>query len=214
MLTVLYRTLNGAQNKTRWVCLCDCGKVTVCTAQGLEHGKTTSCGCVRLSRRRYNKYDLTNTYGIGYTNNTNIPFYFDKDDYDKIKNFTWFENDQGYICSNTGRNNASTIRMHRLVMDADDKIIIDHKNNNRADNRKNNLRPADKQKNGINRKCNKTNKIGIKGVVKTKNNRYVAQIMFNGKKRHIGTYDTVEEAQQARVKVEKEIYGEFAYDAS
>lgn len=210
-LTVLYRTNNGSGDKTMWVCSCDCGKIICKSAQRLEHGTALSCGCIRLSRRKYNEYDLTNDYGIGYTNNTQIPFYFDKEDYDKIKNYTWFENDQGYIITTTNRHGMPALRMHRLIMNIDDKNIIDHKNNNRADNRKENLRLATKQTNSINRGCNKTNKLGVKGVEKIKNGRYIARIMFNGKTQHIGTYDTIEEARQARLRKEIELFGEFAY---
>lgn len=36
--------------------------------------------------KRYNRYDLTGEYGIGYTNQ-GVEFYFDLEDYDKIKEY-------------------------------------------------------------------------------------------------------------------------------
>ena len=46
--------------------------------------------------RSVNKYDLNlidehGKYGIGYCSNTNNKFYFDMDDYDKIKDIYWYE---------------------------------------------------------------------------------------------------------------------------
>ena len=32
--------------KTRWICLCDCGRTTVVQSSNLRAGHTTSCGCV------------------------------------------------------------------------------------------------------------------------------------------------------------------------
>ena len=49
----------------------------------------------RLQNGRYygeNIYDLSNEYGIGYTSNTKEPFYFDLEDYDKVKEYCWSAN--------------------------------------------------------------------------------------------------------------------------
>ena len=59
-----------------------------------------SCGCM-LHDIKGNKYDLNREYGIGWTSNTNQEFYFDLEDYDKIKNYTWLETDSGYIASDS-----------------------------------------------------------------------------------------------------------------
>jgi len=216
-LKVLYRTFNNDHNDSQWVCLCDCGTIKPYSACKLTTGTTQSCGCYKKDRiskakRKYNKYDLSKEYGIGYTTNTNIPFYFDKEDYDLIKDLCWIENDQGYIISPT-KSNSSKIRLHRLIMGVtDSESIIDHKNNNRADNRKSNLRIADKQTNSINRGCNKNNELGIKGVSKiTNSNKYMARIMYNGETIYLGSFDSIEEARQARASKEIELFREFAY---
>lgn len=45
LLTVVGRAENNPQGKSRWHCVCDCGKLTVALRDGLARGKTTSCGC-------------------------------------------------------------------------------------------------------------------------------------------------------------------------
>jgi hypothetical protein len=43
----------GNRNQIKWECLCDCGKKHKVTGESLRDGKSTSCGCKRLSP--YNK---------------------------------------------------------------------------------------------------------------------------------------------------------------
>ncbi len=38
--------------KRRWLCKCDCGKMSLCLSYGLRVGQTRSCGCVALWRKR------------------------------------------------------------------------------------------------------------------------------------------------------------------
>ena len=45
-----------------------------------------------------NKYDLSGEYGIGYDSNGQ-KFYFDLEDYDKIKNYCWYEDCNKSNCS-------------------------------------------------------------------------------------------------------------------
>lgn len=213
-LTVLYRTYSNNKN-SKWVCLCDCGNYCCVSSTNLNKG-TQSCGCykkeqISKTHKKYNAYDLSQEYGIGYISNTNNPFYFDKEDYDLIKNYCWYENDQGYALSH--ETDGSDIRLHRLILHPKDDEIIDHKNQNRLDNRKDNLRIANKQKNGINRPCNANNKLGVKGVnLQSNGKKYTARIMVNGKNIHLGSFNTIEEAKKARQDKEKEIFGEFAYE--
>ena len=43
-------------------------------------------------------------------------------------------------------------------------------------------------------------------------NKYMARIMVNKKAKYLGLFFTIEEAQLARKKAEKEYFGGFAYD--
>ena len=61
----------------------------------------------------------------------------------------------------------------------------------------------------LNKKLNKNNTSGVKGVYKKKNGKYVAFIGFKMNKYHLGTYDTLEDAKNARQEAEKELYGNF-----
>jgi len=72
-----------------WRCICDCGNKAELEirASHLKAGTIKSCGCL-LTKRKGNDYDLNGNFGIGYTSKKE-EFYFDLDDFEKIKNYTW-----------------------------------------------------------------------------------------------------------------------------
>lgn len=212
-LLVLRRNGTASDGTPLWECQCECGNIRNIRGTSLRKGNALSCGCLHSEitfkrTKKYNNYDLSGEYGIGWTSNTNNEFYFDLEDYDKIKNHCWFENDQGYICTRIYDENKN-IRLHQFVTGFKYKLI-DHKNTNKKDNRKFNLRPSDKQTNNINRDANCNNKLGIKGVFKTKNGSYMAKIERNGRI-YTKTNKNLDIVVNWRHEKEKELYGEFAY---
>ena len=67
---------------------------------------------VSESKKIYNKYNIGGEFGIGYTSKGE-EFYFDLDDYDKIKDYCWYLNENKYLVTNS---NNTIIRMTRLLM--------------------------------------------------------------------------------------------------
>ena len=114
--------------------------------------------------KKYNQYDLSGEYGIGWTSNTNKEFYFDLEDYDKIKNYCWREytqKDCGHVTLRTrDRESGKNIMMHWLVFEK----YCDHINRNPLDNRKSNLRSATAKENARNCSVAKNNTSGVIGV--------------------------------------------------
>ena len=104
-------------------------------------------------------------------------------------------------------------KVHRLMAMAylnnlENKPVVDHIDGNRVNNIITNLRWATKSENSRNSKISSTNTSGIKGV-RIENGRWRVQIRINGKNKHIGYYNTIEEATLARKYAVKEHYGEF-----
>lgn len=83
-----------------------------------------------------NKYKIKEDYVIGYTLRYNDEFYFDIEDFEKIKQYFWTKDSEGNIIS---KDNGKRLSIHKLIMG--DGIWI-HKNKNNSDNRKSNLIPA------------------------------------------------------------------------
>lgn len=200
-----------------WTCLCDCGENKDINGDSLRKGKTLSCGCLQKciaketgeQRKKYNKYDLTGEYGIGWTSNTNEEFYFDLEDYDKIKDYTWLET-KGYIYS-SDREYA----LHRFVTNCNIDYVVDHMNHNTLDNRKENLRICSQQKNTFNQKVRSNNWTGVSGVSwDYDRNKWQAYISINGKRILLGRFDIFEDAVIARKEAEEKYFGEYSYDNS
>lgn len=196
-------------------CRCDCGNEIIVRGSSLKSGKTKSCGCLKfeVDYHKYNKYEETEEYYIGYASNNDMKFIFDKDDFELIKQYTWFE-DNRYIktnVKNVDTNRYSVIKLHRLIMGVVDKnIFVDHINGDTLNNRKNNLRLVTEHQNAMNTKISKANRLGCKGVTQVKSGKYVARIRYNNQGIHIGTFDTLEEAIEARRLKENELYGDFS----
>lgn len=218
-------TNNSGNRYVQWLCKCDCGNEVAVLGTSLRSGKTKSCGClsrelVSQRSKKYNKYDLLNEYGIGYTSNTNNPFYFDLEDYCKIKDYCWYEDNRGYILTNLYGNETSykdVTLLHRLIMDCEhgDGLYVDHINHNKSDCRKYNLRIVTNQQNSMNASKRSDNTSGVTGVrFYEERNKWNAQIMFNYKAINLGYFDTFEEAVDARKQAEEKYFGEFSYDNS
>ena len=138
----------------------------------------------------------------------------DKEDLRLLEECTWSVwNDHGrdiFYVRRTKRNAPKGFEnyFHRLVMNAKKGDIVDHKNGNTLDNRKENLRFVSQSENGLNRaKLNKNNTTGAVGVRKIRN-RYYPYIRINRKQEWFGGYATLEEAVAKRESVLGEIKNE------
>lgn len=209
-----------------WKCQCDCGNKTICyysryaliTPNGVK-----SCGCLYNESRyktgkKYCEYDLdTYDFGIGYCNNGTF-FYFDKEDYDKIKDYSWWY-DGRYVCAHSLENDKYTtkiIRLHRVVLDIEDRedINVDHKNLIRYDCRKCNLRKATDSENSWNKDYSYIRtESGVTGVRKN-GNKWVAYISVKNKNINLGTFTKIEDAINSRKLAEEKYFGEFRFDMS
>lgn len=211
-LLVVEEVGSNSHNKIVYKCLCDCGNTTNVVGSHLKNGNTKSCGCymkeVSLKpkpyKRKYNEFDLSGDYGIGYTTKGE-EFYFDTDDYDKIKDYCW-RSHRGYIETSIRRNKKSkTIYMHQLVLDKEipDGFVVDHINRVEEDNRKENLRIVEEYVNQRNQSIAKNNSSGYTGVEERENGNWRACIRLFGKRKS-KTFRTFEEAVEQRLKWEDE----------
>ena len=163
---------------------------------------------------KYNNYDLTGDYGVGYLAD-GTEFYFDLEDYNKIKDFYW-QDEHGYLRTNVRINKKHTrIYLHRLIANPDEDKVIDHINCNRRDNRKNNLRSATQTQNTYNKAISSKNKSGRTGVFWLKNSKkWMVNISYKNKSIYIGVFEDKQQAIEARRKAEDIYYGEYAYARS
>jgi hypothetical protein len=88
--------------------------------------------------------------------------------------------------------------------------VIDHRDGNPSNNRWHNLRGATVSQNNANRRLHRNNKCGYKGVVENKWGRFWATIQKHGRRLHLGTFATAEEAHAAYMEAARKLFGEFA----
>lgn len=98
--------------------------------------------------------------------------------------------------------------MHRLI--CPNFNIADHINHNGLDNRKSNLRDANKQQNSFNTRSNRGSSI-YKGVSFEKTTRlWRSYITKDGIRQYLGRFDNELDAALAYDKKAREIFGEYA----
>lgn len=104
-------------------------------------------------------------------------------------------------------------RAHRLawlyVKGVFPKAIMDHINGDKLDNRFSNLRESSFEQNAYNSKGKNTNSLGVKGLRKLKSGRYQARATVRYATLGLGTYNTIQEANNAYKKFAKTNHGEF-----
>ncbi len=216
-LTVIKRGPNDKQGNAQWYCKCSCGNPELILARGyaLRNGSKKSCGCLHIetaraqgnANRKTNKYDLTGSYGIGYTLKGE-KFYFDLEDYDLIKDYCWHITAQGYLACKRKEN----ILMHRLIMNAPSTMEVDHINHNTVDNRKQNLRICATYQNAMNKGASNISTSGVRGVYwYSQQQKWSAEIIVQHKKYFLGLFDNIEDAIKIRKQAEEKMYKEFQY---
>jgi hypothetical protein len=88
---------------------------------------------------------------------------------------------------------------------------IDHINGDPTDNRIVNLRLATPSQNAANRGLRANNTSGIKGVSWSKRSqRWLVHVTYEGAIYHLGLYDRIEDAKEAREKAADYLHGKFA----
>lgn len=229
-LTVLSKDEKRTKEKGRtyWFCQCDCEEknvVSIATSQ-LTTGKTRSCGCLRKNNLiKYNKankkktnqiiLDESKNYSKIIPTNRSDEILIDTEDIEKIKNFTWRVDTNGYvICSlyNEKTKKYDLLgRIHRIIMNCPDGYVVDHINGNKLDNRKNNLRICLQSENTKNHVVGGNNTSGYSGITYNKNNNNW-RVRIGDKE--IGSFANFEDAVKARKEAENKYFGEYSYDNS
>ena len=223
------------RTKTRgkiYRCICRCGNEIIVPGASLVTKNTQSCGCLHAMSmkksgerlRKHNTYNLDDEFtGVGYATNTGREFYFDKADYNLIKDRTWFEKvshgiKTGYIYTHIWNQNKShSVFLHRFVLEQNginiDGKDVDHINHKTYDNTKDNLRVCEHHENIVACKTYSNNTSGRKGVRWDKfRNKWHVSITINKKTYYIGRFDDFDKAVRAREDAEKKYHGEFHFD--
>lgn len=172
---------------SKWLCECECGKLTEVLALNLKRGHTVSCGCAR---------------GTGIIGR-------------KIGKLKVIEQLPGkkYLCECECGNIA--VRQYKSLLNGDTSIISEcdecakksRANTVRGKIFKDGTQPS---KIELDKSPSKANKSGVVGVNWDKSRgKWQASLRFKGHKYNLGRFDKIEDAIEARKTAEIEIFGKY-----
>lgn len=201
--------VSRADNKSghpAWNCLCDCGQLKVCLGINLKRGKSQSCGCLRS--------EITSSRSL-------------KHGHSRGKEKT--SREYATWCSMIGRCETETDTNYHNYGARGIKVCerwrksfenfladmgsrptpthsLDRKDVN-GDYTHKNCRWATKEEQMRNRRKLKSNTTGITGIYPSPTGgKFCAQINYDGVRKHLGTFNTLEEAKEARKIAEQELW--------
>jgi hypothetical protein len=122
-----------------------------------------------------------------------------------LSQWNWTIGENGYP-----RNRTLTMHYLLKTLWGWSDMICDHKDRNKLNNTKDNLRPCTISQNASNKSpINKAS--GFKGVHRSASGKWQAMIWIEGKNRCLGTFDTCTEAAMMYNMAARALKGEFAY---
>lgn len=142
----------------------------------------------------------------------------DDEDYDRLVGFTWTQHPNGTIDTSILKPNRLSYQSNRHTYPSLASMVMqrpgvkfDHKDRNKLNNQKSNLREATVSQNNMNRpgwsSCSK-----FKGVdFMKRKHKWRARIQVDGKLEYIGLFELELDAAKAYDDKAKELHGEFAY---
>lgn len=138
----------------------------------------------------------------------------DDEDFERLNQHKWFISANGYAVRNREdwKTNPGLIRMHRVIMNTPEGLDTDHRNGNKLDNRKRNLRICTRSQNNANIRKYKNKSSTYKGVCWDKSRKkWLVSLKQGYNQIHIGRFDSEIHAAMAYDIWAKDLFGEFSY---
>ena len=192
-LTVIRKVEQSKNNRSHWLCQCDCGREIIVAGGHLRSGHTKSCGCYRRELPKDKRTDIT---GRRFGRLVAI------EPIETVRGTKW---KCQCDCGNY------TIAARENLIAGNTKSCGCLQDEVRKDNMKKSIHFVDGTcvERIASRKNCANNTSGCRGVYKRKNNTWRASIGFKGKVYNLGTFVKFEDAVKARKEAEAHLYDEF-----
>jgi hypothetical protein len=141
--------------------------------------------------------------------------YLDTSDLPLVKDFWWGARPchslTCYAVRTRKTGEPGTTFMHRLILNAPEGALVDHRDGNGLNNRRSNIRLATSSNNSVNRHRGISSASGYRGVaLHIQTGKWQAQVAQKGRTFYLGLHETAEAAARAYDKAAVELHGEFA----
>jgi hypothetical protein len=140
----------------------------------------------------------------------------DDEDYEALACFKWYLQNDGYAARNEKQEDGTrrTVLMHRVIAGAKpgDGMHVDHRDVDKLNNRRGNLRSCLRAENLKNYPRRADNTSGFKGVTR-RGGKWLARIGFEGHYMRLGIFETPELAHEFYCLAADMLHGEFARHA-
>ena len=136
----------------------------------------------------------------------------DESDFEWLNQWKWFYHNGGYAARSIWENGKNRLLlMHRIILNPPPRMQGDHRNGNRLDNRRCNLRICTRSQQAMNSKKRSGCSSCYKGVMWAADwQKWKAKIKLDGKQRFLGHFDSEQRAARAYNVAARELFGEFA----
>ena len=180
--------LTKKNNRSAWLCHCDCGNTKIVRADHLRAGAVKSCGCLNADKKKERFKDMTD---------------FENDNFKVIEKVESHNQRVHWLClckhcGNTTVLNSSEIAKTKSCSCLKKGASAEYMAQIRDFESLKSTKPT------------KKNTTGVRGVY-VRNRRgtrkYKAFINVNKKPKYLGTFDTIEEAAKVRKQAERDFWG-------
>lgn len=131
-----------------------------------------------------------------------------EEDYERVVLYRWNKHSKGYA---TGRVNGEEILLHRFIMDALPGQIVDHRDGDKLNCVRKNLRFATQTQNTRNSRKHRDGSSRFKGVSWDKaREKWTSGICVDGKRKCLGRFESEEEAARVYDSWARLLHGEYA----
>ena len=173
----------GGSKSVTWLCRCDCGNETVVQATSIKSGVIKSCGCKKFLHPFNETEEKGDVVCIKVGDREVL---VDKDDMKLIYPNRVHIGKNGYAY--VGKHTA----LHKIIHPCEKGYFVDHINQNRLDNRKENLRIVTPSESNMNRKP--MSNTGEYGISLRKDGFYMVYV----DRKYCGIRKTLDEALSLR----------------
>lgn len=201
---------NGKKKRRRYLFQCECGGEVVAPIASVRHGNTKSCGCI--SREKVIQRNKETAKYKGAINNAHYNRWkgmIERCQYEQHKDYNSYGGRGIKVCDEWKNDPFEFFRWIENESNYEEGFTLDRIDVN-GDYEPSNCKFSSLYEQAVNKRVLPSNKTGYPGVG-FHGDRYRVRITIEGKRKHLGVYEKLEDAIQARKDAELKYFGKVLH---